>query len=89
MALNVIKARIYDREMKRIAAEKSQNRSDREENSWGSQIRSYVLTPYQMIKDSRTGVETGNVQSALDGNISAFLLGSLQHFRVASKEEEK
>jgi peptide chain release factor 2 len=53
-------------------------RGERQANEWGSQIRSYVLQPYQLVKDHRTGVETGNVAEVLDGNIDAFIWPYLQ-----------
>jgi peptide chain release factor 2 len=53
-------------------------RGERQANEWGSQIRSYVLQPYQLVKDHRTGVETGNVSDVLDGNIDPFIWPYLQ-----------
>jgi peptide chain release factor 2 len=53
-------------------------RGERQANEWGSQIRSYVLQPYQLVKDHRTGVETGNVAGVLDGNIDPFIWPYLQ-----------
>jgi peptide chain release factor 2 len=53
-------------------------RGERQANEWGSQIRSYVLQPYQLVKDHRTGVETGNVTGVLDGNIDPFVWPYLQ-----------
>jgi peptide chain release factor 2 len=53
-------------------------RGERQANEWGSQIRSYVLQPYQLVKDHRTGVETGNVAGMLDGNIDPFIWPYLQ-----------
>jgi peptide chain release factor 2 len=53
-------------------------RGERQANEWGSQIRSYVLQPYQLVKDHRTGVETGNVAAVLDGNVDLFVWPYLQ-----------
>ena len=57
---------------------------------WGSQIRSYVFHPYNLVKDHRTGVETSNIQSVMDGNIDMFIEGYLQFLknrRTGRKEE--
>jgi peptide chain release factor 2 len=53
-------------------------RGERQANEWGSQIRSYVLQPYQLIKDHRTGEESGNVSAVLDGEIDPFIWAYLQ-----------
>jgi len=53
-------------------------RGERQANEWGSQIRSYVLQPYQLVKDHRTGAETGNVTEVLDGSIDVFVWPYLQ-----------
>jgi len=53
-------------------------RSNHKEIAWGSQIRSYVFHPYNMIKDHRTGVEEGNVKKVMDGNLSVFIEGYLK-----------
>jgi peptide chain release factor 2 len=72
-AINMLKAKLYDIEMQKQEAELSAQREDQQDVAWGSQIRSYVLQPYQMIKDHRTNVETGNVQKVLDGDLDMFI----------------
>ena len=72
-ALNMIKAKLYDMEIKRQEAELSAQREGQQDVAWGSQIRSYVLHPYQMIKDHRTNAETGNVTRVLDGELDMFV----------------
>ncbi|KAJ3199125.1 hypothetical protein HK099_003300, partial [Clydaea vesicula] len=66
VALKIIKARIYDKELKKRAAEKVEVRSELPDNSWGNQIRTYVLTPYQLAKDLRTGYERKDVDNILN-----------------------
>ncbi len=72
-ALQMLKAKLYDMELKKQEAAAAANREGQSEIGWGSQIRSYVLQPYQMIKDLRTGHETGNVQRVLDGDLEGFV----------------
>jgi len=72
-AMKMLKAQLYDWE-KRLQDEQQQElHGDKKEIAWGSQIRSYVLQPYRMIKDHRTGYEVGNVDSVLDGNLDPFI----------------
>ena len=73
MAMQLLKAKLYDIEMRRQEAERIAHREGQSEVAWGSQIRSYVLAPYQLIKDHRTEAETGNVERALDGDIDLFI----------------
>ncbi|MFA7692224.1 MAG: peptide chain release factor 2 [Candidatus Hydrogenedentes bacterium] len=72
-ALSMLKAKLYDLELKRQENEMNAQRENQQDVAWGSQIRSYVLHPYQMIKDHRTNVETGNVNKVLDGDLSLFV----------------
>lgn len=72
-AMKVLKARLYQLEMEKREAEKAEAASSKMEIGWGSQIRSYVLQPYQMIKDNRTNVENGNVKAVLDGDLDGFI----------------
>jgi peptide chain release factor 2 len=71
--MKILRARLYERE-KRAQQQKLQQLHDNlDDISWGSQIRSYVLQPYRMIKDHRTQVEKGNVEAVLDGDLDDFM----------------
>ena len=72
-AMKILKAKLYELEEKKRRAEQQAMHGEKQENAWGSQIRSYVLQPYQMVKDLRTGQQTSNVQAVLDGDIDAFI----------------
>ena len=72
-AMQMLRAKLYDIELKRKEAELSAMREGQQDVAWGSQIRSYVLHPYQMIKDHRTSYETGNVDRVLDGELDGFV----------------
>jgi len=72
-AMQMLRAKLYDIEVKRKEADLAAERDGQRVVAWGSQIRSYVLAPYQMVKDHRTGAETGNVQKVLDGDIDLFI----------------
>ena len=74
-AFRVLKAKLYEREEQKRQEELAELRGDRMENTFGSQIRNYVLYPYQMVKDVRSGVETGNVDAVLDGDLEDFVIG--------------
>lgn len=74
-AFRVLRARLYELEQQKRAEEIDQLRGERMENSFGSQIRNYVLFPYQLVKDVRSGVETGNVDAVLGGDLDEFVLG--------------
>ena len=74
-AFRVLRARLYEREERKRAAELDALRGERMDNSFGSQIRNYVLYPYQMVKDLRSGVETGNVDAVLSGDLEDFVIG--------------
>lgn len=73
IALNVLKSKLYQLELKSRQEKINSIKSDHNEIEFGSQIRSYVLHPYSMIKDHRTGYETSNVNKVLDGNIDEFI----------------
>ena len=77
-ALQFLKAKLYDIEMRKQQAELAAQREGQQDVAWGSQIRSYVLHPYQMIKDHRTNTETSNVDRVLDGELDAFIEGYLK-----------
>lgn len=72
-AMKMLKARLYEWEKKLQKEDRQELHGDKKEIGWGSQIRSYVLQPYRLVKDHRTGHETGNVDSVLDGNIDPFI----------------
>ena len=72
-AMQMLKSQLYEIEIKKKNKKRSEIESEKKKIEWGSQIRNYVLHPYKLIKDLRTGTETGNVESVLDGNINEFL----------------
>ncbi len=76
-AMKMLKAKLYEKEMAERDADKAEREAAKTDIAWGHQIRSYVLHPYQMIKDLRTGIETSNSGAVLDGDIDMFLEASL------------
>lgn len=72
-AMRVLRGRLYEMEQERLAEEKARLRGENVQANFGSQIRSYVLHPYQMVKDLRTDVETGNTAAVLDGELDPFI----------------
>ena len=74
-AFRVLKAKLYELEEQKRAEELAELRGERMDNTFGSQIRNYVLYPYQLVKDVRSGVETGNVDAVLDGDLDEFVIG--------------
>jgi peptide chain release factor 2 len=72
-AMKVLKARLYEREIEERRKEQNERNAEKKEIAWGSQIRSYVLAPYRLVKDLRTGVEKGDVDSVLDGDLDVFI----------------
>ena len=77
IAMKVLKSRLYEHEEEKRAAEKQADYQKKEEIAWGSQIRSYTLHPYQLVKDHRIGLDIGNVYDVLDGNLDPFIEGVL------------
>ena len=72
-AMKILRARLYDRELKKRAEEQAVREGEKKEIAWGSQIRSYVLHPYRMVKDHRTETEVGDAQRVLDGDLTPFV----------------
>ncbi|MFZ0503267.1 MAG: peptide chain release factor 2 [Chthoniobacterales bacterium] len=86
MALNMLKAKLLQIEQDKKQAEIDRQYGEKGEIAWGSQIRSYVFQPYQMVKDHRTGVETSNVQAVMDGDLDEFIEGKLRGLTPNSPE---
>ena len=72
-ALRILKSRLYDIELKKRQAKQAELEGQKKKIEWGSQIRSYVLHPYKMVKDLRTGYETSDTQAVLDGDLNEFM----------------
>lgn len=77
-ALQMLKTKLYQRELEKKQEELQNLRGEQKDIGWGSQIRSYVFHPYSLVKDHRTNVETGNIQSVMDGEIDIFVQGFLK-----------
>ena len=73
MALKMLKAKLYEQELKRQEEVNAAYQATKSQIAWGSQIRNYVLAPYRLVKDVRTGHETGNVDAVLDGELDDFI----------------
>ena len=78
LAMKMLKAKLYEIEQDKKRAEIDRQYGEKGDVAWGSQIRSYVFQPYQMVKDHRTGAETSNVQAVMDGDIDAFIQAKLR-----------
>ena len=72
-AMNMLKAKLYQRKLEEQRAEIDNIKGEQKEIGWGSQIRSYVFHPYSMVKDHRTNYETGNTDKVMDGGLSPFI----------------
>jgi peptide chain release factor 2 len=89
-AWQMLRARLYERELKRREEKAAAEQAAKTDIGWGHQIRSYVLQPYQMVKDLRTGVQTSNTGAVLDGDLDQFMEAALAQkaFGTAPKEVE-
>ncbi len=86
LALKMLKAKLYELEQDKKRAEIDRQYGEKGDVAWGSQIRSYVFQPYQMVKDHRTGAETSNVQAVMDGDIDAFIQAKLRGTKAVKGE---
>jgi peptide chain release factor 2 len=78
VAMQVLRSRLFEKAMRERQQELQAIQGEKKEITWGSQIRSYVLQPFTLVKDNRTGHETGNVQAVLDGDIDDFIMSFLR-----------
>ena len=88
-AWNMLKSRLYELELKKRQQAQGDIEEAKGDNGWGNQIRSYVLQPYQMVKDLRTGYETSDTSGVLDGNLNAFMRASLSGLSLKDNKNEE
>jgi peptide chain release factor 2 len=88
-ALKMLKAALYEKELEKRQKEKDAVESNKKANEWGSQIRSYVLHPYQMVKDHRTDYETSQSHDVLNGDLDGFVMAYLKESAQKAKPEAK
>ncbi len=79
-AMQMLKSRLYEIELQKKHAKIDEMENNKKKIEWGSQIRNYVLHPYKLVKDTRTGFETGNAQAVLDGDLDGFIKAYLMEF---------
>jgi peptide chain release factor 2 len=87
-AMKMLRSKLYEMEMQKRAAEQAEREGKKMDNAWGSQIRSYVLHPYRLVKDHRTGAEVGDSSRVLDGGIDPFIEAWLKGQMAAPGQEE-
>ena len=87
-AMKILKSRLYERELEKRREAQNQVEAGKKDNAWGSQIRSYVLHPYQLVKDHRNGHSTSQAQSVLDGDLDEFMKAYLQWQSLGGKPVE-
>jgi peptide chain release factor 2 len=80
-AMKLLKAKLLEVKRRDQEEQMAELRGDQQEIAWGSQIRSYVFQPYRLVKDHRTGVEVGNVDAVMDGELDEFISAYLNRFR--------
>ncbi len=86
-AMKILKARLYEQEQKKKEAEFNAIVGEKKDIAWGSQIRSYVFQPYQMVKDHRTGHEVGQVSAVMDGDIDGFIEAYLKQKLIRASDQ--
>lgn len=79
--MKMLKSKLYEMEVNEREASLKQLAGEKKENAWGSQIRNYVFQPYTLVKDTRTKVESGNIQAVMDGDLDIFINAFLKEFR--------
>jgi peptide chain release factor 2 len=89
LAIKMLKAKLYEIEQDKKRAEIDRQYGEKGDIAWGSQIRSYVFQPYQMVKDHRTGAQTGNVQAVMDGDIDVFIQAKLRGEKAGKGEDSE
>ncbi len=89
LAMKMLKAKLYEIEQDKKRAEIDRQYGEKGDVAWGSQIRSYVFQPYQMVKDHRTGAETSNVQDVMDGDIDLFIQAKLRGLKAKKGESSE
>ncbi|MCJ8277947.1 MAG: PCRF domain-containing protein, partial [Bdellovibrionales bacterium] len=80
-AMKMLKAALYEKELEERNKEKDEMNAQKKANEWGSQIRSYVMHPYHMVKDHRTSQETSQVQTVMDGELNDFIFSYLKFLK--------
>ena len=88
-AMQMLKTKLMMLKAQENEEKRSDIRGEVKDNAWGSQIRSYVLQPYKMVKDLRTGAETSSTDSVLDGNLDMFINAYLKWVSLGGKEAEE
>lgn len=86
-ALKILKSRLYEKAMEEKRAQQAETEASKKEIGWGSQIRSYVLHPYKLVKDHRTNFESGSAEKVLDGDLDGFMKAFLQWDAIGEENE--
>src|SRR5437868_12763373 len=89
LALKMLKAKLYEIEQDKKRAEIDRQYGEKGDVAWGSQIRSYVFQPYQLVKDHRTGAETSNVQAVMDGDLELFIQAKLRGQKAGENADRR